>query len=225
MAQMHGTAGEWARVKGTLLGLWPVFASVFASGFAAAMTFFGFPVSGVAIFVVSLGLFAFLVLKWVRLIERYFTGARGEEKVANILSSLSNDCHIFNDFMVGRRQIDHVIVGPAGVFVVETKFWRGRVTIEDGQILVDGFKPSRPPLEQVLKETKLVKDALAKLGWSGSVTPLLVYASDTFALKCAELSGAVIMNSCEIAGSFAANRVVMAPSEVGRLVALMENNI
>ena len=225
MAQMHGTAGEWSRVKGTLLGLWPVFTSVFAAGFAAALTFFGFFVLGALILVVSLALFGFLVVKWVRFIERYFTGARGEERVASILSSLSNDCHVFNDFMVGRRQIDHVVVGPAGVFVVETKFWRGRVTIEDGQILVDGKRPSRSPLEQVLKETEIVKDALAALGWSGDVTPLLVYASDTFALRSAELSGAVIMNSCEIAGSFAANRVVMSPGEIGRLVSLMENNI
>ena len=225
MAVMPGTAGEWARVKGTLLGLWPVFACVFAAGFSAAMTFFGFFASGAAILAVSLVLSGFLAVKWARLIERYFTGARGEERVANILSSLSGDYHVFNDFMVARRQVDHVIVGPAGVFVVETKFWRGRVTVEDGEILVDGSRPSRPPLEQVLKEAELVKAALAELGWSGSVTPLLVYASDTFALRSAELGGAVIMNSCEIAESFSANRIVMASGEIGRLVALMENNI
>ena len=29
-------AGEWARVKGTVAGLWPVFLATFAAGFATA---------------------------------------------------------------------------------------------------------------------------------------------------------------------------------------------
>ena len=37
MARIHGIAGEWARVKGMVAGLWPLFLGVFAAGFAFAL--------------------------------------------------------------------------------------------------------------------------------------------------------------------------------------------
>ena len=37
MAKIHGIPGEWARVKGTVAGLWPLFLGVFLLGFALAL--------------------------------------------------------------------------------------------------------------------------------------------------------------------------------------------
>ena len=37
MAEVHGTAGEWARVKGMVYGLWPLFLGVFVAGFSVAV--------------------------------------------------------------------------------------------------------------------------------------------------------------------------------------------
>ena len=118
--------------------------------------------------------------------------------------------------------MDHVVVGPAGVFAIETKYWRGDVTIEDGHILIDGQLPSHSPLAQVLREAALVKAALAKAGWSGGVTPVLAFASDTLSAHVAELQGAVVINSCEMRRSFDTDRVIIPPAELDRLVSLME---
>ena len=41
MAKIHGVAGEWARVKGMVTGLWPLFLGVFAAGFSVAALVFG----------------------------------------------------------------------------------------------------------------------------------------------------------------------------------------
>ena len=41
MAKVHGVAGEWARVKGMVTGLWPLFLGVFVAGFALAATVLG----------------------------------------------------------------------------------------------------------------------------------------------------------------------------------------
>lgn len=225
MAKIHGMAGEWARVKGTVVGLLPVFAAVFASGVSAATAFLGYTLTGMTMLLVSLGAGFFALLKGFRRIERHFIGARGEERVSNILSALPDRYHIFNDFVAGGLHVDHVVVGPAGVYAVETKFWRGRVTIEEGRIFVDGVLPSRPPLVQVQREAAAVKAELEKAGWSGAVTPLLVFASDSFVSHIAELNGVVVLNSSEIKGGFATERVVVAPDELERLVSLMENNI
>lgn len=225
MADIHGIPGEWARVKGTVAGLLPVFAAVFAVGFSAAMAFFGHFAAGLTMLLVSLCMGCFGLVKGFRRIERYFIGARGEERVSNILATLPDRYHVFNDFAAGGLHVDHVVVGPAGVFAVETKFWRGKVTIEEGRILVDGVKPTRPPLAQVQREAIVVKAALEKAGWNGAVTPLLVFASDSFVSRIAELNGVVVLNSREITNAFSTERVVIAPDELERLVSLMENNI
>ena len=163
------------------------------------------------------------LMKGLRHVERFFKGARGEERVAGILKDLPEAYHVFNDFLAGGLHVDHVVVGPAGVFAVETKYWKGAVTVEDGHILLDGQLPNRSPLAQARKEAQLVKATLAEAGWTGNVTPVLAFASDTFKQHIAEVQGAVVINSCELAQSFATQRVVIPPAELDRLVVLMEN--
>ena len=222
MASIHGVAGEWARVKGTVLGLWPLFAGVFAAGCSAAYAFCD-PAVGGALFVVAAVWCAVSLARGLRHVERYFKGARGEERVAGILQHLPDGYHVFNDFVACGRHVDHVVVGSGGVFAVETKFWLGRVTLEDGHILLDGQLTDRPPLRQVLKEAEAVRNELAKRGWKGEGTPGLAFASDTFEAKIAESGGVVIINSNALEASFASVRTVLPPAELDRLVRLMEN--
>ena len=224
MAKTHGVAGEWARVKGTVAGLWPLFFGIFALGFSAAVILFASLTVGAAALAVSIAWIGWSVYKGARHVERYFKGARGEERVAGILQSLPDEYHIFNDFVACGVHVDHVVAGPAGVYAIETKYWRGVVTIEDGHILLDGQLPSRSPLAQVRKEAALVKAALDNAGWKGPVTPVLAFASDTFNAHVAEVQGAVVINSCDLKKSFETDRVVITPEELDRLVTLMESN-
>ena len=224
MAKVHGVAGEWARVKGMVTGLWPLFLGVFVAGFAVAATAFASVVWGLSLLAAAIVYSAWSLSKGLRHAERFFKGARGEERVSGILKNLPDAYHVFNDFIAGGKHVDHVVVGPAGVFSVETKYWRGAVTVEDGHILLDGQLPDRDPLAQTRKEAQLVKSTLAAAGWSGAVTPVLAFASDTFRQHIAEVQGAVVMNSCELARGFATERVVIPPAELERLIGLMESN-
>lgn len=67
----------------------------------------------------------------------YVKGIFGEKVVAFILRMLPDDYYIFNDVYVevgGRTtQIDHVVVSPFGVFVIETKNYRGWIFGNDDQ--------------------------------------------------------------------------------------------
>lgn len=224
MARTHGMAGEWARVKGTVAGLWPLFVGLFAAGFALAVLLIASVAFGAMLLAMAVAWVGWSIYKGARHVESYFKGARGEERVAGILESLPDTYHVFNDFVAGGVHVDHVVVGPAGVFAVETKYWRGAVTIEDGHILIDGQLPTHSPLAQVLREAALVKAALAKAGWRGDVTPVLAFASDTFSAHAAELQGAVVINSCDMRKSFETDRVIIPPDELDRLVSLMEIN-
>ena len=221
MAKVHGIPGEWARVKGTVVGLWPLFLSVFVAGGSIAV-FFLSPLAGATLLVAALVAVIGSLMMGLRRVESFFKGARGEEKVSGILAMLPDAYHVFNDFTVGRNHIDHVVAGPGGVFAVETKFWQGRVTIEDGHILLNGQLPDRSPMAQVAREAALVRGALTAAGWNGMVTPVLAFASDSFASHRAVLNGTVVINSSELRSSFETDRVVIPPAELERLVGLME---
>ena len=54
-------------------------------------------------------------------------GMQGEERVVSELSSLRDEFLVLNDVMLrgGMGNIDHIVVGPTGVFVVETKNFSG----------------------------------------------------------------------------------------------------
>ena len=69
----------------------------------------------------------------------------------------------------------------------------------------------------------LVKKTLSDAGWKGDVTPVLTFASDTFATHRANIRGTVVMNASELKESFASDRVVITQPELQRLVSLMEN--
>ena len=222
MAKIHGIPGEWARVKGTVLGLWPLFLGVFSAG-ASLAVFIISPLPGATVLVAALVFILWSLMRGLRHVERFYKGARGEEKVAGILASLPDSYHVFNDFVACGQHVDHVVVGPGGVFAVETKCWNGKVTIEDGHVLLNGQLPNRSPLAQVVREATLVRNALVDAGWQGLVTPVLAFASDSFVAHRANLNGTVIINSGELRSSFDTERVVIPPAELDRLVRLIES--
>ena len=77
----------------------------------------------------------------LRSAEAYERGARGEEATARALAALPGDqWRVFHDVRwPGRRHanLDHVVVGPSGVFVVDSKSWSGHLSL-DGGVLRQG---------------------------------------------------------------------------------------
>ena len=224
-AIQHGMPGEWAKVRGTVLSLWPLFLCFVALGaFGAALVRGRHLLLFAGLFVASLLTTIALWRKGLRRVESFFKGARGEELVAALLATLPGSYHVFHDFAAGGYHVDHVVVGPTGVFSVETKSWRGSVTVEENEILVNGRLPDRAPLGQAMREAAAVKDALKRAGWTtGDVKPVVCFASDTFATRRANIKGTIVMNASELKESFASDRVVIPPAELQRLVSLMEN--
>jgi hypothetical protein len=58
-------------------------------------------------------------------------GAEGEEVVGKILEGLVEEgwC-VIHDVSFGRGNIDHIVVGPGGIFTIETKSRRGRLSLD-----------------------------------------------------------------------------------------------
>ncbi|HMD57252.1 MAG TPA: nuclease-related domain-containing protein [Solirubrobacteraceae bacterium] len=73
----------------------------------------------------------FVISRYVLpLVDRHDRGARGEEHVGALLGALEgHGWAVMHDASLGHGNIDHILVGPPGVFTVETKSHPGPVRV------------------------------------------------------------------------------------------------
>ena len=79
-------------------------------------------------------------------------GAAGERRTARLLSPLErHGWAVLHDLAVpgSRANIDHLVVGPGGVFVIDSKHYRGRLQLDPTGRLWHGRYPLAPTLRTV----------------------------------------------------------------------------
>jgi len=106
-----------------------------------------------------------------RLLERLFDartedrnwrrGAEGEERVAAYLASLGERWAVVHDLTIGRKgaNLDHLVIGPPGVFALNTKNLTGKLTVYEHAILQNGHKTTFVPA--ALREARTVQERLS----------------------------------------------------------------
>ncbi|HET7834137.1 MAG TPA: nuclease-related domain-containing protein [Gallionella sp.] len=118
-----------------------------------------------------------------RKLQRLRLARDGEREVGQYLESLREKGYrVIHDIVANDFNIDHLLIGPKGIFTVETKTIskpvRGKTEIDyDGsQILVNGHKPERDPVVQAKAQAYWVKELIMELtGKSIPVRPTVVY--------------------------------------------------
>jgi Nuclease-related domain len=91
-------------------------------------------------------------------------GARGERKTARLLAGLEGDgFRTLHDrgLPPGDTNIDHLVVGPTGVFVVDSKVWRRRPWLNWRGELWIGTQHGGPTVAAIRYETREVSRRLA----------------------------------------------------------------
>jgi hypothetical protein len=132
---------------------------------------------------------------------RWSRGAEGEEVVGRILEGLSPaGWHVLHDVSFGRGNIDHVVVGPGGVFSVETKSHPGRRS-------VDRLDPKM--LAQAYAEKKTLETVIEI-----EVQPLLVF-SRAYLIESmpAKRQGVTILPARMLDGFFARRRPMLSAEQ------------
>jgi hypothetical protein len=70
-------------------------------------------------------------------IENWQDGAYGEQRTGRALREMeSQGWRIFHDLKASYGNIDHWSVGPGGVFLLDSKRWRGSVTVDGDSAVV-----------------------------------------------------------------------------------------
>jgi hypothetical protein len=113
-------------------------------------------------------------------------GAEGEEEVARRLRSLEPyGWTILHDLTIGSKgaNLDHLAIGPAGVFALNTKNHLGKkVWVGERAVLVNGHKTDY--LRSIRRETAATEKALSKaLGSPVVVRGVIVVLADELTVK------------------------------------------
>lgn len=107
-------------------------------------------------------------------ISAWRTGALGEEHVGAILVSLPEGYRVLHDVDTGKGNLDHVVIGPTGVFAIETKAVAGRLWLaKGGRLMNKGFDVEKW-ISQVQAEAFEVKECLRRIGLNVWVEALVV---------------------------------------------------
>jgi hypothetical protein len=81
----------------------------------------------------------FFVVRWSPpgWIENWELGALGERATARVLAQLEGEgWTVLHDLPMGRGNVDHIAVGPGGVFLLDSKRLAGSVAVDEGEVTV-----------------------------------------------------------------------------------------
>ena len=157
-------------------------------------------------------------------ITAWQTGADGELRTGRRLEPLEGEgFRILHDRRIpgSRANIDHIVIGPPGIYVVETKSLGGSLQIRGNDVFVAGRRKTGM-IDEVKREALAVQTALAKelaaRGWM--VTPVIcVHRADLPWLR-SEVAGVRIVSGKDLVKRLREADHPLAPADVERLAAL-----
>jgi hypothetical protein len=145
-----------------------------------------------AVFVLAIVFPVIGILYYSRRYRTYKMGAEGETRVTQVLTSkLSDDFYLINDVVYtnergNKENIDHVVLGPNGVFAIETKNYLGKVTYKNGYWQVP-FPFGRSPSSQAKGNASWVNRAINACGTFETlkvwVEPIVVFSNPDVQLE------------------------------------------
>jgi hypothetical protein len=161
---------------------------------------------------------------WKRL-RNLKLGRDGERAVGQYLEQVrESGARVFHDIVGTNFNLDHVVLGTRGVFVVETKTWskpiRGDAKITyDGEIIrANGQTHDRDPIRQAVAQAAWLRNLLKEsTGKAFAVKPVIVFPGwyvDSAATAAARAQGVWLLNPKALTAFMAAERSVIAAEDV-----------
>ena len=156
-----------------------------------------------------------------------------KEAVAKLLDEkLANDHYVLNDLRlkVGREKcwIDHLVVAPSGMFVINTMNWEGKIVGDTGKQAYtwkirspDGkIRPARNPVGRALRERRILCNWLkgTNLIWE-RVFPLVVLANPNADIQVTNAANKVLTpeKAVTFINDFCFEKPVLSNAEVEKL--------
>jgi hypothetical protein len=119
----------------------------------------------------------------LRIARHFNRGERGERHVADVLEELRNDGYRpIHDIVGDGFNVDHVLVGPGGIFAIETKYrsGNGQITFRSTEgVFVGNRLEEKDCLRQASANAKATSDLIYEnCGRRKWVMPIVVFVGD-----------------------------------------------
>jgi len=148
--------------------------------------FFTGPTSPVPYTVIAAASVAFTAWRFRRMVpevRKLRQAMDGEKVVGQFLESFrERGYRVFHDLVGTGFNVDHVLIGPAGIFTIETKTWSkpikgdARITFDGEAIRVGTIEPDRNPIIQATAQAAWLRELLAEsTGKAFPVWPVIVF--------------------------------------------------
>ncbi len=144
------------------------------------------------------------------------TGAEGEAKVLHTLTDLPDEFTLFNQVQIpdatlpnGRRELDFLVVAPAGLFIIEVKNSGGLIYVrpeESSWPLAHkagcggrpGWNAIKNPLNQVRAQATALDRWMLSHGQTAPIHPLICFARSDVALQDRDESPIPVLTAPEL---------------------------
>lgn len=126
---------------------------------------------------------AFRIWRVIPKLRQLRQGLEGEKAVGQFLERLrEKGFHVFHDVIGDGFNVDHVLIGPSGVFTVETKTWskplngKAELSFDGERIRIGAHEPDRNPVVQAKAQAAWLRQLLAEsTGKQFEVRPAIVF--------------------------------------------------
>ncbi len=114
-------------------------------------------------------------------VKQLALGRDGERVVGQFLERFRVDSFIFHDVPNGDANIDHVLIGPRGLYTIETKTMRKpergecKVKFVDGRLYANGRELERDATVQAKAQARWLNNFFAEAGFQAFVQPVVVF--------------------------------------------------
>lgn len=169
---------------------------------------------------IVIGLFIFRLRKFLSLARQIKQGRDGERIVAEYLEKMrAYRYQVLHDVVAGDFNVDHVLIGPAGIFAVETKTpskigRNNQIQFNGEQILIRGRRYAGNPVTQAKANAKwlngILKSSTGKNFW---VTPIVVFPDWSVRREVAE-SEVLVLNPKEIEKTLTSRKGMLTGEEI-----------
>jgi hypothetical protein len=154
----------------------------------------------------------------------YLRGGQAEGFVAWVLYYLPDGWHVFNNLMIRPDQdLDHVVVGPGGLFAVSTKGCRGLLSAMPGGQLHLNNEPTdfgNDALHQAMRLRDLLSEKLG--GQSVPYVNAILAAPLAYTRLINPVKNVTVLHQYDLTETLEKMPKRLSPAEIKRIVAALE---
>ena len=144
------------------------------------------------------------------------------EAVSKVLASLSlSGWHALHDRVSPTGvDIDHIVIGPGSVIVLDTKSWNGRLEVRDGRLLNGGWSQTKA-VTHLATQRRAVREAVRhSVGADGPVDMALVVTTQED-LAPLTVGDTIVLGLGHLADAIESTRSIHSAETIDRLVTVL----